>query len=736
MSCAERWLRPLLAPGLRAIRRRLGPAEQILLLTVARQRRAVFAGRDGEQATWSRPGLRVVVLTSERLLAANRLGVRLELRRSAVRAARVRAARLGGARLELDVPHGPLVLDGLTADAAAALAAALGDRAHPPPARRLRAGIVGGLVPGLLADLGLLLVAPCALAVWFVALGGVGIDEIGDVGLIGALPVAAAAGLALLAAGFTLALARDRLPIAVLYVVALVFALYGALVPIEEVASFNVTWRHAGIADHLARAGAVDPDIDAYFNWPGFFAVLALAADAAGANPLAFAAWAPVVANLLYLPPVAMIARSVGGDARLVPLALWVFVLTNWVGQDYLSPQALMYGLFLVVLAVVLTWFGGPVRRSRGGAGPWLARRLRRRIAAEPPAPGGPPRAGRPVMVLLVIAMALATVSSHQLTPFALLLSLAVLVAFGRTWLRGLPAIVAVAIVAWIVFMAVSYLSGNIDTLRAQLGEIDQTLSSSVAQRVGGSDAHTLVVRARLAFTALLWLAALAAVVLRLRGGRPAWSLALLALAPFGLPLLQPYGGEILLRTYLFSLPAVAVLVASLVLALGGRGPWRAGGVVLATTVALGAGFLVTRHGNDRIWLFSRAEAAVVDSAYDRAPARSVFVAPSATLPWQHRSYAELKNRTLESLEVPPAGFAGPAALADAVLGLIRGEARGEGYVITTRTTRAYDDLFGSPRWGSAAELERALDASRDFRRVVSRRDGRVWVTVPVGGPR
>jgi hypothetical protein len=593
-----------------------------------------------------------------------------------------------------------------------------------------RAGVVSGSVPELLVDIVLLLLAPLALALWFVALGGVQIGDIGDTGLVSALPAGAIAALAMLAAGFAVALARERLGIAVFYVVALTVALYGALVPIEQVASFNVSWRHAGIADHLARAGGVDPGIDAYFNWPGFFAVLALATDAAGVHdPLVFASWAAVAANLLYLPPLAMIARTVGGDRRLVPLTLWVFVLSNWVGQDYLSPQALSFGLFLVVLAIVLTWFGGP--GSGRASRPRFARRLRLAIASEPGASVAVPRAGRDAVLLVALAAAATTIPSHQLTPFALVLVLAVLVAFGRTWLRGLPLLLTVAIAAWLVFMTISYLSGNIEALKAQLGALTQTLSSSVVQRVGGSEGHTLVVRARLLFTALLWLAALVGAVLRLRGGLRTWSLALLALAPFGLPLLQPYGGEIVLRVYLFALPGVVVLVASLVLAGAGTRRWQAGAVVLGVTACLMAAFLVTRHGNDRVWLFSKNEASIVNRVYDIAAPGSVIAAPSTTLPWQNRRYAELEHVSLERLKGPfPRGFGG-RALARAVYALIKRRGDGYGYVITTRSLRAYDELLGSAKWGSVPELERALDGSPRFRRLITGRDARVWVTVP-----
>ena len=625
---------------------------------------------------------------------------------------------------------GPIALNNLPTDDAAAGAGLLEKPSSAPPSDPSpRVGVLARLVPETVFDVLLVALAFGALAVWFVALGGVRIGDVGDLGLVDALPAGAVAALAALAAGFALALARNRLGIAVLYVVVLVLALYGALVPIEQVASFNVSWRHAGIADHLARAGGVDPGIDAYFNWPGFFAVLALAADAAGVqDPLVFAPWASVAANLLYLPPLAMIAHSAGGDARLVPLTLWVFVLANWVGQDYLSPQALSFGLFLVVLAVVLTWFGGP--GSGPATRPRFARGLRLAIAGESATPATVPRGGRDAVLLVALVAAATTVPSHQLTPFALVLVLALLVAFGRTWLRGLPLLLTVAIAAWLVFMTISYLSGNIEALKAQLGALTSTLSSSVVDRVGGSEGHTLVVRARLIFTGLLWLAALAGAIIRLRGGLRTWSLAILALAPFGLPFLQPYGGEIVLRVYLFALPGVAVLVASLILAAAGSAERRVAAVVLLVTVGLMGAFLVTRHGNDRVWLFSRDEASIVDRVYDIAAPGSVLAAPSTTLPWQHRRYAELEHVSLERLQVPGVRGSGGPPLARAVYALIKRQGDGYGYVIVTRSLLAYDELLGSPTWGSVPQLERALDGSPFFRRLISGRDARVWVTV------
>ena len=76
-------------------------------------------------------------------------------------------------------------------------------------------------------------------------------------------------------------------------------------------------------------------------------------------------------------------------------------------------------------------------------------------------------------------------------------------------------------------------------------------------------------------------------------------SLAVLAVVPFGLILLQSYGGEILLRIYLFSLPFVAFFVAAAFLPDEHRASWRLSVVVVLASMLMAAGFMLTRYGNE-----------------------------------------------------------------------------------------------------------------------------------------
>ncbi|MBA3304842.1 MAG: hypothetical protein H0U25_02810, partial [Thermoleophilaceae bacterium] len=202
MTGSSRAVGLVFGPALRMIARRLAPGEQITLLTAGRQRRGVLEGRATERTTWSRPGLRAFALTDRRLIGVGRNGV-LELPLSAVRHARARRGALGSGRLELGLPQGTLVLDGLPAADAGLLAEALeqGPPQGPLPAPRFQSSTVAGLIPGLLADVAMLLLGAAALALWFAVLHGVREDDIGDLGLVEALPIGALVALLGLGAG-------------------------------------------------------------------------------------------------------------------------------------------------------------------------------------------------------------------------------------------------------------------------------------------------------------------------------------------------------------------------------------------------------------------------------------------------------------------------------------------------------------------------------------------------------
>ena len=493
------------------------------------------------------------------------------------------------------------------------------------------------------SSLALLAAAALGLGVWGALHADVG--KIGSLGVITAVPPEYFPALAAAVAGVALSLARRRQHVWVLVVqlVVLIFLLHGLDPMIHGTPRLEASYRHLGITAYIGVDGQLDTKLDAYFSWPGFFALLAMFSKATGLPSLMpLATWAPPVVNLLLLPVLLAIARRVTGHWRATWAGVWLFYLTSWVGQDYLAPQAYAYIVGLTVLAAVLAAYGG--RAWKGTASKW------RRVVdwMDPkvyPAPG----LSRPVSAMLIsccIVMLVAMTAAHQLTPFAVAAVLLGLVAIGQLRLRLVSALAIAIPVVWLVFVATPYLVGHMDTLFGSVGNVSQTIA--VTKRVSGDPGHLFVVASRIAESAFMWLAA----------GTGAWLLAhrhrpwLAASAAVGIPLLllplQPYGGELLMRVYLYSLPFSAPLLATLLLPAGGRRPrvWRTV-LVAVVGLALAGTTMVTRYGNDALETFSQGELALVSQLDHAAPNGAVVIEAVHDTPWRSVKYATYKYRTL-----------------------------------------------------------------------------------------
>ncbi len=556
---------------------------------------------------------------------------------------------------------------------------------------RMRQGLA---VPAALLEA---IPAVLALLLWLAAVPAIDLRRISDIGLIAALPPLSFVALALLIAGFCLALASRpvRTPLLLLYVLVLIIMLYGITALIEEMPRYPVAWLHAGFTEYVMRTGQTAPMLDGRFNWPGFFALTAFAAQAAGLdNALPLMSWAPVFLNLLYLGPLLAIFGAVTADARLRWLGIWFFYLSNHVGQDYFSPQGLNYFFYLTILAILLGWFRTVVS---GDGLLWRVPGVRalinrsRLIAAWLGAEGVPHPAGTPLqrvgLLLIVILLFITITASHPLTPFFVLLAVTLLVVFDRIALRGLPLIMGMILATWITYMTAAFLSGHLDMVIGAFGQVGNIVSSNVTERLDGSPGHVLVTYARLGMTLAVWGLAALGGLRRLRAGQQDLTFVLLAAAPFTLLILQNYGGEMLLRVYLFSLPFVAFFAAALFFPAQDAG--QQGKVFILAGLAgfaLLGGFLLVRYGNEKMDYISMDEFQAVAALYESAEPDALLAASSYNLPWKYRDYEVFDYLTLKDEVL--------LGQTEAVIEALQGEGNPHTYLILTRSQEAYLELF------------------------------------------
>lgn len=564
------------------------------------------------------------------------------------------------------------------------------------------------------------------LSSWWISLRSVDLAAMTDLGLVSVLTPGFFVAFALIAAAFCVALRRPSIhtSLVVFCVLATIVVLYGTTSVVEPFPRFAVTWRHVGITELISRTGGVRPELDAYFNWPGFFILAALIVQATGLHSaLDFVTWFPVFINVLYMGPLLMIMRSATKDRRVAWLAIYLFYLCNWIGQDYFSPQGLNLFLYLVVFAVLLTWFKSSPGTAPTPAG-WSPSAILR-SHMEPPnqvASGGV-RAALMGVVLLVCVF---SVTSHQLTPFAIAMTLGALAIFKRVMPRGLVVLVGLLIFSWLLFVAMPYLDGHVNDVAGSVGNVAGNLSANLGQRVQGSPEHLVVLRVRLIMTVAIWL--LAGVGLTGRVWRRQFdvTMALMAGAPFFLLGLQAYGGEMILRAYLFSLAPMAYFAASAffvrpVL----RVRWHRLLAIYLVSVTLFAGFLFARFGNERVDYFTSGEVTGLEALYKLAPQGSHLIAAS-TLPWRFRDYEKYTYSGIgDHPEIEEPGIMRSADAAS-VLTFMREQTRNglrNVYLVTTRSEESNIDLFSGMAPGALTRLNNALEATGQVRVVFRNSD-------------
>jgi hypothetical protein len=600
------------------------------------------------------------------------------------------------------------------------------------------------------AELGLSLLVAAALLLWLRSLLETDLRSMNDLGLASVLPISFVLGLLVLCVTFALTLtyfhnvaaARLLLPF---QVVALVLMLYATPQIVADVPVTAPVWQHIGVADWIGQHGAVDRNINAYFNWPGFFIALAFLQSITGLNSLgALGATAPVFFPLLYGLALFSLFKRGSTDARIPWLALWLFYCTNWVGQELLSPQAFGYFIYLNLL-LVLAAAGSGVVRNRGR---WISERLRHlvdRSRHPTPLAVAAPRVDRmagdsaledPVGVWpssglqragLVLVSALAVTSiviSHQLTPYAILVVTAGYVIANVSTVRLFPLLVAVIIFAWFTFAATPFLGQFLQGTAQQFGEVQQNFSASVTQRVTGTNEHEVVVYGRIVMTLLVWTMALVSAAIRRVQGHRDTAFLVIGAAPIILVALQSYGGEISLRVYFFSLPAAAFFLAAsigLVATLSAR--WRFA-ATLALVVMFIPLFIVARYGNARLDYFTHDEYDAVSYLYQVSKPGSEFVVVNGNLPWRWTRYSDDDILLISDyLQLYSDRISG----APDVIANTMADSEKPSYLVFTRGQEPFATNIARLPPEVISRLKRGVARSPRFRRIYANRDAVIY---------
>ena len=521
-------------------------------------------------------------------------------------------------------------------------------------------------------------------------------SAIGDYGLLANANAFFVLGLAALMAGFVLELVRSspRGWLLTLNLIGLIVAIH-ATIPIIFGGAPEYAWvyKHLGIISSFTHYGRITDPGNIYDQWPALFAAVAAISSLAHVNALSFAGWAPLAFELADALLLFAIFRQLVADRRVAYLAVGLYEgLIAWVGQDYLSPQAFGFLLWLAMAYVILRWLRAPTPEA--GTIGRIARLRTRLVAGVTPAPATT-RRQRLVALVLVAAIYFVIVAAHQLTPYVILAGVGALTLLDLLRPRWLVVLLAAIAGAYLV-PRYGLISSNFGGLFSG-GSPLQNASGSRGTYHAGGEALTAQIVHYLA--AAMWLLALGAVVSRRKTAGRVLIPALLAFSPFLILGAQSYGGEAIYRVYLFSAPWCALLIAGLLLELRlpRRLPIRWPLTAVVCLAALFAG-LQGLYGPISVDAFTRSEVRASQWLYAHAPRGSLLVLPDGNFPTLQT--ADYNSYDLQVMPSDPQ--LGEAWLDEGNLAEVQSWLASLGhrtaYIVVSRSMRADAHYFGAPQ--------------------------------------
>lgn len=468
-------------------------------------------------------------------------------------------------------------------------------------------------------------------------------------GLVDVLPLSFYGIVILLGVSFVLRVRRKQLDqIALLaHVVVLIFLLHGIISWIEGFPRFAVSYTHMGLTEAIQRTHGTIPDLDARMNWPGFFTGSAVLSNIAGTSTIfPLLLWTPLVNNLLALPLFFALNRALNTDRRTTWLMVYFTFSVSWIGQDYYSPQATNYLFYLCIATVIFTYF-----RSDYAELPDIFRPVVTRIAAiihrvsrgaeHTPGPSPVVRTTSLQRIGLISSLVLiyaASVTSHQLTPVFLLLLVISLVILRRTALRGFHTVMIVIFLGYLSFGAIGYWTGHMRELFGDAGNINRALKENVGSKVEHQTMHVWVNHGRMLLAGSVWLLAGFGLLRRLRAGKSDLIALLAMCVPVGVLFGQSYGGEGILRVFLFSLPFATTLGVWALLPTA-KHPFTLQKALIAmgVIVLVVPLFFLARFGNEQFEYISRAEYQGYEKMYELTGDQSTYIGLAGNAPWKFR---------------------------------------------------------------------------------------------------
>jgi len=294
---------------------------------------------------------------------------------------------------------------------------------------------------------------------------------------------------------------------------------------VEGTPRFSSTYANYHSVDYVIKKGYINPSAQWIHNWPAFSILESIFVQVAAVPAELILSMYPTMYNFILFFPLFAFFRLMFNNTEQCWIAMWIFYIVNWIGQDYFSMQSLGFFAF-VLFSLVLFKFGNNNTRARN----WL----------------------------ILMSLLFFLVASNHLLSSVVVLSL-ILVFFAFKQFRKLSIVVLLIVIFgfWTMFGATIYLEWNAEALIKRAFDFWFKFQTSVVSRVAGSPGRVIASQTRLVFSALVLLLGFIGITvmhIKRENGKTEKKLFLMMLSICLLLFFSSYGGELFMRIFLFSL--------------------------------------------------------------------------------------------------------------------------------------------------------------------------------------
>ena len=581
-----------------------------------------------------------------------------------------------------------------------------------------------------------------ATSIWIWSLNFFDLSAMKDWGLVSIYPIHIIVAYLILILSFSRLLIKEKTNdiIFFLHTVLLILMIHGTPHLLYKTLRYSWAWKHVGIVDYIIRHGSVDPTLEflsAYHNWPGFFSVSALFTELAGfPSALKFAGWGAVFFEILFALGLRSLFYLFTKSRKLQWLGVWFFLATNWVGQDYFSPQAMSYFMLPGFLIFVLRYFGpkepgNPAIRLSDikikllqPIARWLDK-LKITCVYQYNSSRQTNAWALGVLVLIIFLM---IVSTHQLTPNIGTATILILVFLGYTRWRTLPLWMLGISIFWLLFPARPYSGEVIESFFESYGQLVSNVEAGLINVGTVSIGQALVSLIGRVLTVLVGILAALGAYRRLLHGYLDLPIIMLAVAPALVIFVNAYGGEAIFRTYFFSIPYLSFLLAGIFLPDDRKNIKTPVAIwFIFVSMVLITGTLFAYSGKDQQYYFTKDEVAAADYLYSHSEPNSLLIEGSRNYPSQFKNY---ENFTYIAIDREP--------IEDRVDIINNPEAvlyrwtdnpdYDAFYIFISRSQKIATDTLGTLPIGSLEDVQKSLENSAVFNILYSNQDAIIFV--------